>query len=73
VKRAVNGPSRAPVITKLTISGEPVGMPAVIIEREFAEVIGHVGGKACKILRIIVDFTGRPQTAVQSNDSLGRE
>ena len=53
-----------PVVTQLTdAAGVAVGKPAVILEKEFAEVIGRKGATECKILRVIVDFTGRPITA----------
>ncbi len=63
IKRTVSGPSRTPILTKLTVGGEPIGMPAVVIEREFPDVIGRIGDKECRILRIVVDITGRLQTA----------
>ncbi len=71
LKKALGGPSRTPILTKLTIGGEQIGMPAVIIEREFSEVIGRAGGKDCKILRIVVDITGRPQTAYPVEKFMG--
>jgi hypothetical protein len=62
-------------LTQATIAGNPLGRPVVILEREFAEAIGEeltkkvVNGAEviervpCKILRIIVDYTGKPVTA----------
>ena len=59
-------------LSKATFGGVPIGTPVVVLEREFSQVIGHELTKAaggavtrveCKILRIIVDFTGRPITA----------
>jgi hypothetical protein len=63
ITKALSKPNRSPILSKLTIDGLPVGKPCVVIEREFTEVIGHQGAKELKILRIVVDFTGRPVTA----------
>lgn len=64
VTRAISKLGRKPVVAKLTdAAGVAVGKPAVILEKEFAEVIGRKGTVECKILRIIIDFTGRPITA----------
>lgn len=63
VKKALGKPGRSPVLSKLTIDGVPMGKPAVVIEREFVEVIGREGDTELRILRIVVDFTGRPVTA----------
>lgn len=71
LKRALSGPSRSPLLTKLTIDGAPAGKPAVVIEREFGEVIGRIGEKECRILRLVVDFTGRPVTAFPVDKFLG--
>ena len=71
IQKAAGNPSRAPVTTKLTVGAENVGRPAVIIEREFSEAIGHIGDDACKILRVVVDFTGRPITAYPVRKFLG--
>lgn len=62
--KAMTKLGRKPVVTKLTdAAGVPVGTPAVILEKEFAEVIGRKGAVECKILRVVIDFTGRPITA----------
>jgi hypothetical protein len=71
LKKALSGPSRNPVLTKLTIDGVPAGKVAVVIEREFAQVIGKIGAGECRILRIVVDFTGRPITAFPVDKFLG--
>src|SRR5271157_310504 len=64
VTKAMTKLGRKPVVTQLTdAAGVAVGKPAVILEKEFAEVIGRKGATECKILRVIVDFTGRPITA----------
>ena len=71
LKKALSGPTRHPVLTKLTIDGVPAGKPAVVIERQFTEVIGRAGKAECRILRIVVDFTGRPITAFPVDKFLG--
>lgn len=68
------------IISRMTIDGVPAGKPVVVLEREFSQVIGETfaktqGGQierkaACKILRIIVDFTGRPITAYPVSEFL---
>ena len=63
IQQAVSRPSCAPVTTKLTIGGESIGRPAVILERKFKEAIGTIGDEACHVLRVVVDYTGRPITA----------
>ena len=63
ISKALTKLGRKPVVTRLTIDNVPAGKPAVILEKEFTEIIGHEGDHECKILRIIVDFTGRPITA----------
>jgi hypothetical protein len=63
LRQALTKLGRAPVVGKLTISGVPAGKPCVILEKEFAEVIGKIEDKPCKILRIVVDYTGKPITA----------
>jgi hypothetical protein len=64
ITKAMTKLGRAPVVTKLTdAAGVPVGKPAVILEKEFAEVIGRKGATECRILRVVVDFTGRLITA----------
>jgi hypothetical protein len=66
-------------LTKATIetAGEsvPLGKPVIILEREFSQVIGEELRRSvqnntevimrveCKILRIIVDYTGKPISA----------
>ncbi len=65
VATTASKPSRKAVLSKATnAGGQQVGRPCVVIEREFAEVIGtdHLG-KPAKILRLVVDYTGRPLTA----------
>ena len=49
----------------------PPGKPAVVIERQFTEVIGRAGKTECRVLRIVVDFTGRPITAFPADKFLG--
>jgi hypothetical protein len=71
LKKALSGASRQPLLTKLTIDGVPAGKPAVVIERQFTEVIGRAGKTECRILRIVVDFTGRPITAFPADKFLG--
>ena len=71
IQKAAGNPSRAPVTTKLTVGAENVGRPAVIIEREFSDAIGYIGDDACKILRVVVDYTGRPITAYPVKKFLG--
>jgi len=71
IKSVVSKASRAPVLTKATIDGVPLGKPVVILEKEFSEVIGKITveqsgklvEKPLKILRVIVDYTGKPITA----------
>ena len=63
IQQAASRPSRAPVTTKLTIGAENIGRPAVIIERRFKQAIGSIGDEACHVLRVVVDYTGRPITA----------
>jgi RHS repeat-associated protein len=72
MKSAVSKPSRTPMWTRLTdAAGEATGRSVFVIEREFSEYIGKVtvkeGGelvtKETKILRMIIDVTGRPITA----------
>jgi hypothetical protein len=67
----VKGPSHR-AITRATIDGVAAGRPVIILERVFQEVIGEEfkrqGGELvlqnqCKILRVIIDITGRPVTA----------
>lgn len=72
IVKAVKNPSRK-IVSRATVHGVRAGRPVIIIEREFTEVIGEtfkqaVGEEAkkiadCKILRVIVDITGRPITA----------
>ncbi len=73
IRQALKGPTKK-YISRLTIGGDAIGRPCVVIEKEFAEVIGEtfkkVGaeivkqeGGDCKWLRIVVDITGRPITA----------
>lgn len=71
IRQAATTPSRKAVTTKLKVGAENIGRPAVIIEREFSQAIGNIGNEACKILRIVVDFTGRPITAYPVNKFLG--
>lgn len=71
LRRALSSLGRAPVVSKLTIDGVPAGTPCVILEKEFKEVIGKIGDKPCKILRIVVDFTGKPITAFPVEKFLG--
>jgi len=71
LKKALSGPSRHPILTKLTIDGVPAGKPAVVIERQLTEVIGRSGKTECRILRIVVEFTGRPVTAFPVDKFLG--
>jgi hypothetical protein len=79
INQALRGPTRK-YLWRLKIANEviPLGRPCVMIEREFAQVIGetfeNVGGQFvkkegadCKWLRIIVDYTGRPITAYPFN------
>lgn len=73
IKKALKAPTKK-YLSRLTVSGQAVGRPCVVIEKEFAEVIGETfekvgaefvkkeGGDA-KWLRIVVDITGRPITA----------
>ena len=63
LRSALNKLGRAPVVSKLTSDGIASGAPCVILEKEFDKVIGTIGDRPCKILRIIVDFTGKPITA----------
>lgn len=62
IQRAVRRPSQR-LLTRATIHGNPAGRAVVVLEREFGRVIGQQDGQACTILRIIVDYTGRPITA----------
>jgi hypothetical protein len=59
IRTALNRLGRAPVVTRL----ENVA-PSVILEKEFPDVIGVTQkGELCRILRIVVDYTGRPISA----------
>lgn len=74
IQKAATKPSRR-ALTQATVHGNPIGRWVVLLEREFPEEIGDeitrkvVQGMVvdrstpCKILRIIVDLTGRPITA----------
>jgi len=70
LKDAVLKPSRK-VVSQLRLHGVSLGRVCVIIEREFADVIGEdithtaegVVRRPAKILRVVVDITGRPITA----------
>ncbi|HYE73917.1 MAG TPA: hypothetical protein VEF04_11330 [Blastocatellia bacterium] len=74
LKDAVTKPSRK-ILTRATIDGVPAGRPVVVLEREFGQEIGEMLGRQmengaekivrtpCKILRVVVDITGRPVTA----------
>jgi hypothetical protein len=70
IKIAVTKPSRT-VAGRVAVNGVFSGRICVILEREFAEVIGvelkHSGGALseveAKILRVIVDINGKPITA----------
>ena len=35
----------------------------MILERQFKQAIGKIGDEACHVLRVVVDYTGRPITA----------
>ena len=63
IGQAAANPSRGAVLSKLTVGGENIGRPAVILERQFKQAIGKIGDEACHVLRIVVDYTGRPITA----------
>ncbi len=63
IRSALKKLGRAPVVGKLTVDGVPAGKPCVLLEKEFKGVIGKIDGRDCKILRIIVDYTGKPVTA----------
>ena len=63
IRQAISNPSRSPVLTKLTVGAQNLGRPAVVLERQFKNAIGNIGDEACHILRVIIDYTGRPITA----------
>jgi hypothetical protein len=71
IRTALTSLGRSPVVSKLTIDGVAAGKPCVILEKEFSEVIGKIGDEPCKILRIVVDFTGKPITAFPVKQFLG--
>ncbi len=72
ISRALNSLGRQPIVSRLTVAGKSVGKPCVIMEKEFSEVIGKSEkGGDCKILRIIMDFTGRPITAYPVKEFFG--
>lgn len=70
IAQAVKGPSRR-YISRATVHGVTAGRPVIILEREFQHLVGETFSKAapeakpvaCRILRVIVDFTGKPITA----------
>jgi hypothetical protein len=63
IRTAIRKLGRAPIAGRLTVHGVPEGTPCVLLEKEFKDVIGKINGRDCKILRIIVDYTGKPITA----------
>jgi len=77
IRQALKSPTKK-FLSRLTIAGHPNGVPCVVIEKEFAQVIGEtfekVGeqfvkkeGGDCKFLRVVIDYTGRPITAFPFN------
>jgi hypothetical protein len=64
IRSAAAKPSKAPVVSRATIDGIPAGTPCVVIEKAFRSPIGVTpDGLPAHVLRIVVDYTGKPLTA----------
>jgi len=63
IKRAASAPSTLK-LSKLTEFGRPVGVPCLLIIREFKEQLGEESAQTCLV--IVADFQGKLVTAYPS-------